>query len=595
MEAIVKHKDSEDKMSMYSYQEIGKILGERNVKIGASFSFDDEGNLIKGIQEAINAGAKHLEIASLSRQGTARSFDLSSSIISEIGCIVRLSGATVGVHASPHLNISGFGTDGFSFETRNQAIREAKSSIDFAYAINAKLLVIHPYSFPRPVSNIDPEFKEESLKNFYLVEPRTERIVGVISEQDMVFIPQQAKDSRGSPLWLLDENRQPLLDRLAGKPIPRLATDENGRIRGAEMRFSEYIRRGKKEGKSLSEICNDFLHLQRLSEINRAYLGLAEAEKAILEAQSRRDRLQDTLDHYRKIDDVLSPDDRWRLEKIIPDRLSQLGVPSDAKSVVKLLEEELEANYRIIEAAKQNIMRGRPQLTQHIESFREVRPLEDHGLEKISEAIAELAAYSFSRSSGNPVRIAVENLPSPQMYGSCAMELLAIIEGARKNLAIRLKQRGCENPKTMAQNIIGATVDVGHFNLCRQFYKGDAFDKWMISEVRKLSKENNIFNLHLSDNRGIDDSHLPLGEGNTPIREILKVLAEDGYRGYIVVEGHPTPASTKHSFNLFGIVPRATDDELIKGFSPREAFGGLMQKDDPERPRLGREEWEGLK
>lgn len=575
-----------------SYEEIGKILGERNVKIGTALSFGDTGNLLKGIQEAINSGAQYIEITPLNRQGPARSFDLPTSSISEIKRIPLLSGVDFSVHASPHLNMSGFGTNGFSPEIRNQAIREAKSSIDFAYAVNAKLVVLHPNSFPRPVSNIDAaEFKEESLISYYLVDPRTEQIVGVISEQDMVFIPQQTKD-RGNPLWLLDRNGQTLLNRLTGKPVPRLATDENGRIKGEQVRFSEYIRRGKKEGKSLAEICNEFLYLQVSSEINRAYLGLLETERTLADAQIRRDRLQDTLKYYRNINGTLSPDEKWRLEKIIPDRLGALGVPTEARSIIALLEEEIASNHRIIETAKQHIISGWPQLTQRIESLQEIKLLEEHGLEKISEAIAELAEYSLSRNGDTPIRIAVENLPSPQMYGSCAAEHSTIIARTRKNLVVRLKKRGYESSesKKWANKLIGATLDIGHLNLCRQFYKGDTFHKWIISEVRELNKENDIFNVHLSDNRGIDDSHLPLGEGNTPVREILRVLAEDNYRGHIVIEGIASPETTKHSFNLFGIVPRATDEELIREFTPRQAFYGLFDKDDPDRPWFGKTE-----
>lgn len=582
----------------YTYEEIGNLFCRRNIKIGTALSFDDTGSLHKSIEGALNSGAKHIEITSLSRQGAARSFDLPSSATSEVKRLAQFNSVTFSVHASPYLKMSGFGNNGFSLEIRNQAIREAKASIDFAYAIthikNESFLVLHPNSFPRPVSNIGGEFREGNLINYYLVDPRTEQIVAVISEQDLVFIPQQAKDTRGNPLWLLDRNRQPLLDSLAGKPIPRLATDINGRIRGEQVRFSEYIQREKREGKSLNEIIKNFLHFQRSSEVNRGYLGLIEAERTLSDAQTRRDRLQDALEHYRNVNGVLSQDERWRIEKIIPDRLNSLGisVPSDVRSVVSLLEDELQANQRIIETARQNLTGGWPQLTQLLESLREIKLLEEHGLDKISEVIAELGEYSFCKSSDNPVRLAIENLASPQMYGSCASELLEIIEESRKNLALRLQKRGYggSESKRLARELIGATLDIGHLNLCRQFYTGDAFHHWMISQTRELSKGNDIFNVHLSDNRGNDDSHLSLGEGNVPIQAMLTVLAEDDYKGFVVVEGVGSPETTRHSMNLFGVVPRATDNELLGHFTPRQAFYGLFPKDDPDRPWFGKEE-----
>lgn len=578
-----------------TYKDIYNIFDERDITIGIAFSFDDMRNLVKGIQNAIDAGAKHIEITPLGRRGESRGFDTSSSDISEINRISRLSGVTFSVHAAPSLNMSGFDNNGFSWEIRNQSIREVKSTIDFARAINAKLVVLHPNSFPRPISNVDSGiFRDVGLINYYLIEPRTEQIVAVISEQDPVFVPQQAKDTRGNPLWILDRNRQPLLDSLSGEPIPRLVTDNTGRVRGKQLRFSEYTQMGKKEGKSLEEITLEFLRLQRSGEANRVHSSLIEAERTLSDAQIRRDRLQDTLDHYRNVDGVLSQEEKWRIEKIIPDRLNALGitVPSEVKSVVLLLEEELQANQRVIESAKQTIARGWPQLTQIIENYREIKLLDGHGLEKLCEAISEIGEYAITQSDKNPIQIAIENLPSPQMYGSCANELLAIILGARKKLGSLLKNRGQENfeCKKIAHKTIGATLDIGHLNLYRSVYKGDAFHRWMISQVKELNKENDIFNVHLSDNRGIDDSHLPLGEGNTPVKEILGVLAEDDYRGYLIVEGVNSPEATKHSFNLFGITPRSTDGELIREFVPRQAFYGLFNKDDPDRPWFGKKE-----
>lgn len=43
-------------------------------------------------------------------------------------------------------------------------------------------------------------------------------------------------------------------------------------------------------------------------------------------------------------------------------------------------------------------------------------------------------------------------------------------------------------------------------------------------------------NVHLSDNHGKDDAHLPLGEGNAPIEKALKGLAGLGYEGDLVIE-----------------------------------------------------------
>jgi len=579
---------------MSTYEELGKLFYKAGIKVGVAVSFQDENGLLKGIQEAVNAGVQHIEIASLAQHGGSRSFGLSSMMISEIRCIAKFNGITLSVHTSPFLNICGFENNGFSMESGNRAIREGKASIDCADAIKARIVVFHANSFPRPVSDINPElFSDENTRAYFMVDPRSEEIMA-ISEEESVFIPQQAKDARGALLWLLDKDRKPLLDSVSGKPIPRLAVDADGRIRGEEVNFRNYIRRMKKEGMPLDEIIKSFLHIQRAGEINRVYLQLVGAERTLAEAQSRRARLQDTLEYYRGLDGALPPEERYRLERTIHDSLNSTGiaVPSNVRSVRSLLEDELRDNQRIIEASRQSLVQGWPRLSDVIEQLRKIMPLKDYGLEKMADAFAELAEYSISVSSDNLIRLAIENLPSPQMYGSAASELLEIIDESRKHLAFRLQKKGYGNSecRRLTKELIGATLDIGHLNLQRQFYRRDAFHKWMVSQARDLTKADIIFNLHLSDNYSTDDSHLLIGEGNSPIKEILGALIDSGYKGFIVVESAGSPVVVKHAMNLFGIVPRATDDELRRESTPRDAISGIRWKEDPERPSFGRDD-----
>ncbi len=44
-------------------------------------------------------------------------------------------------------------------------------------------------------------------------------------------------------------------------------------------------------------------------------------------------------------------------------------------------------------------------------------------------------------------------------------------------------------------------------------------------------------NVHLHDNKGGDDLHLPLGEGEIDLGKVLKALSEKGYEGNWVIEG----------------------------------------------------------
>jgi sugar phosphate isomerase/epimerase len=85
---------------------------------------------------------------------------------------------------------------------------------------------------------------------------------------------------------------------------------------------------------------------------------------------------------------------------------------------------------------------------------------------------------------------------------------------------------------TLASPHIRFCFDTGHFNA---FAKTPLKD-W-IRELGPLTGQ-----LHLHDNHGLTDEHLPLGEGNFPFQELLKKLGEMGQKPILTLEAH----SEKH-------------------------------------------------
>jgi sugar phosphate isomerase/epimerase len=74
--------------------------------------------------------------------------------------------------------------------------------------------------------------------------------------------------------------------------------------------------------------------------------------------------------------------------------------------------------------------------------------------------------------------------------------------------------------------------DTGHFNA----FAEAPLDDW-ITRLGPLTGQ-----LHLHDNHGITDEHLPPGEGNFPFRDLLRKLKEMGKKPIITLEAH----SEKH-------------------------------------------------
>ena len=79
---------------------------------------------------------------------------------------------------------------------------------------------------------------------------------------------------------------------------------------------------------------------------------------------------------------------------------------------------------------------------------------------------------------------------------------------------------------------LGLTLDVGHAFIT-QLNGGDPLPLFL----EKLREK--LFNVHLHDNRGRRDEHLPLGTGLIPLKEFIQALINSGYTGPLIFE-HPS-------------------------------------------------------
>jgi len=98
----------------------------------------------------------------------------------------------------------------------------------------------------------------------------------------------------------------------------------------------------------------------------------------------------------------------------------------------------------------------------------------------------------------------------------------------------------------IAKKHIKATFDIGHANTWKKFFKANPgenpdqvdkrFNKWLVGEVTKLTKDGIIGHVHITDNFGYYDEHVTPGEGSAPIKEFVKELKKSGYKGKMIIE-----------------------------------------------------------
>jgi len=154
-------------------------------------------------------------------------------------------------------------------------------------------------------------------------------------------------------------------------------------------------------------------------------------------------------------------------------------------------------------------------------------PIEDFAVDNSSKTFANVAfeAYQEAKKENKPIPIInIENL-YPGMTFSSGEQMSKLILESRKKFVEKAKSKGMSESeaKKQAEKIIGMTLDVGHLNI----YKKKGFeDKDLIKEVKQIAKY--VKHIHLTDNFGYSDSHLPPGMGNVPFKEILKKLEKEG-------------------------------------------------------------------
>jgi sugar phosphate isomerase/epimerase len=195
------------------------------------------------------------------------------------------------------------------------------------------------------------------------------------------------------------------------------------------------------------------------------------------------------------------------------------------------------------------------QAEETIETIKHVESADTYAKKEAIDSYAELGLNAMRHSEKleqqgkmkKPIAIAMENL-FPESYGSHPDEMIYLVRNSRERMAEKLVSRGMsrEMAEKKAREHLVATIDTGHMNMWRKYWKGDPnksfeendkdFDNWMVNKFEQMIKQGIVGHVHLVDNYGYQDDHLAPGEGNTPIRKMIEVLKKNNYKGEMIVE-----------------------------------------------------------
>ena len=175
-------------------------------------------------------------------------------------------------------------------------------------------------------------------------------------------------------------------------------------------------------------------------------------------------------------------------------------------------------------------------------------PVKDFAIEKTSETVSNSLAklYMKLKKEGKEKEtpfITLENffVNAPM---SRAKDLREAVEKSRELLTQKLIHEGInkDEAKKAADSLVSVTWDTGHINNLRKAgWEGEELKKEVIEETKKIADL--VRHVHITDNFGFFDSHLPPGMGNVPMKEIMEELekkwADLERKGIIKPGQHP--------------------------------------------------------
>lgn len=528
---------------------------------------------IQELQAKIRQGAAKLEIAfagagksGFNGRGSTPEI-LGKKEREEFRELAKVSQVEVSTHATfGKQGLSGLTQQGFSEDEAQKTLKEINKAIEFAAtATQGGAVVFHTGEWQRPIMDagiknpekagqkerIFSEYEKEFEKApIFLADERTGQIQAL--NRDMKFyFPDEEKDPDTGMKYIKNDSQ--------GKPIVK-EYDFNKALEYIKKRHSDDE---ELKNKTDGQILMYGLREQQLREAEGQALRFSE------HLEDSKKALKQVIE-LRKFEEDLwnktPEDEQWKL--MFKKRYFEDG-PIDSipkKDNLKQQEEELR---RRIEGNQSTIVSAREQYERIKHEMNRFKPIEEVGIKRTADTLAKAGLKAMRETEAHkkelttPIYIAPENV-FPEYYGSQADEMINIVQESRKEMANRLVKQGYnENEaKKKAEMHIKATLDTGHLNNWRQHFKGNdkEFNKWYLDEVQKMIDKKILGHIHLTDNWGYDDEHLTPGQGNTPTKEVFKMLEKAGFKDFITEVG---------SFNANTIL----SDTLAELGSPVYALG----------------------
>ncbi|MBU0930060.1 MAG: hypothetical protein KJ623_03225 [Nanoarchaeota archaeon] len=531
-------------MTFYKEYENGMKPKYRAGVLGAPLSIQSA-NQIQDMGLRLNEGMRNIEVSAISPEIAE---GIPEEHFNEMRRLAELTDSKVSLHA-PIIDASGFTQQGWSENNRVMAEKQFDSIVSRAHNLdkdgNVPIVIHGANMFGAEFDkSIETEYKEELKKEFEALGqkmpekmPRVmtavDQITGQIvplefkkkyklgAEEEEIWSPQKQLYSLNQTHWdqeklkifsqmkdlmelesrkkIIEKNMEPLallenkdlLHKEERHELEKLNHDYNT-IQGHTSTINEHIT------SSVHDMYNTYVRCHPN--------GINPEEKEVLDKIGKDINDIDKNDHEAKI----------KIHNLFLDKnISEEEKKRKIKELSKNLQEAMNEKTKLVGEATIR-MQHAPEL---------FIPVNEFSKENASKTFANVAFNAFKEFGEKAPIIAVEN-SYPNMPLSTGKDLKEAIELSRKKFAELLVNKKDIDPKKaneIAKKLIGATWDVGHIN---QLRKSGYSEEDIIKEAKEIAPY--VKHVHLTDNFGFADTHLPPGMGNVPIKETLEILEKRG-------------------------------------------------------------------
>ncbi len=442
--------------------------------------------------------------------------------------------------------------------------------------------------------------EEPGRQPLYMVDDRTGRVISEVRKSQTVFEPDYEKKVIDGKEYYIDQDGNPLqneqnFDQLFLR-VPKWDPDRSQfkTVRRtwdffkekADRWNNEYPRFDDKTGEKKPWTAEEmFYRTQMETQILQSRGHSLFYGRQYEEEVKSRNELMKAYDYYQKLEETLPEDEVWKIMQ--EDRaggragyaLGHLLPSGEKKKPTELLFEAIRQQNMNLKHIREASAAADAQADQLVESLHHVKPVVEYAKDLSFRSFAEAGIHAFEQTKNNQhvqrdVFVAPENIFPEMGYGSHPQELIELVLGARKKMVELLTEKTISsrherrdengnliqevNPFYMginkkeaeeyAKRHIKATFDTQHMGMWWKHFqplpgetkdqRRDRFKSWYMEQIDQLAKNDVIGHIHAVDSLGGGHHHLPLGQGDIPIKETIEYLRKKGFKGTIISEGH---------------------------------------------------------